>query len=186
MQEMWTDTSLLDGGRKGSELNGKCLDYVCSIWNICGDYMVDIWERKDLKMNREIKFNIYDKTTDTYYKSDEYDFNIDFGCKTIAITKKDLYSDASVLDYEKEIECALLEYTGSKDDNNIEIYEGDIIQEGDWDDLYLVVFEDCKFIAQKIGKHNGDIFTKRDKDLDGVWYPAVVGNKYENPDLLKE
>lgn len=85
------------------------------------------------------------------------------------------------------------QYTGRKESRNLvgdydkkKIYKGDIIKSDGWDDLYLVEFEDCKFVAKKIWKHNGDIFTRYDKDLDDVLFPIVVGNKFENYELLKK
>jgi hypothetical protein len=65
--------------------------------------------------------------------------------------------------------------------------EGDIIIEDGWGDIfYLIVFKDCKFIAKKIGYHNGDIWTRRDKDLGDIAEPIIIGNTYDNPELLEK
>jgi hypothetical protein len=83
-----------------------------------------------------------------------------------------------------------MQYTGLKERRNLigkyerkEIYEGDIIQEDGLDSLYVVKFEACKFIAECI-KFKGDIFTRHDKDLGDAIFPVVVGNIYENPELI--
>lgn len=83
------------------------------------------------------------------------------------------------------------QYTGRKESRNLigeydkkEIYEGDILQEDGWDDLYVVVFEDCKFIAESKHTPNGDLFKRYDKDLGDMLFPIVVGNIYENSDML--
>lgn len=83
------------------------------------------------------------------------------------------------------LEDTIGQYTGEHDDNGIEIYEGDIIQEGGWDGIYIVEFEEGKYIGRKIRKPNGDIFTNYNHDLDWFVYPIIIGNIYENPKLLK-
>lgn len=143
---------------------------------------------------REIKFNVYDKTTDTYYKNAEYDFNIDFGSKTIAITIREGYSEIVALDYEKEIECVLLQYTGLKDKNGKEIYEGDILcvsgysyeePEDDWTGEVamgtlgwgILGFNSCV---------NNDFYYLSEIGGSYTTIYETQGNKYRNADLLKE
>lgn len=148
---------------------------------------------------REIKFNIYDKTTDTYYKNAEYDFNIDFGSKTIAITIREGYSEIVALDYEKEIECVLLQYTGLKDKNCNEIYEGDIVEIGDF--TYSIKFEIGSFMLVRCSNEtdmyaefdncwNDDVYPlcqlhwESNADEDILYNCEIIGNIYKNPELL--
>lgn len=136
---------------------------------------------------RDIKFNIYDKTTDTYYRNSDYDINIDFGNKTIAITEKKGYSDVTILDYEKKIECVLLQYTGLKGKNEVEIYEGDIIEDGYTSPMsnkfiskkYIINYKNDGFMGELIGSSPwGDTWLHF---ING----EVIGNIYQNPELLE-
>lgn len=87
----------------------------------------------------------------------------------------------------------LMQYTGLKDKNGKEIYEGDILfgrEEGDgettaWKTVYYTVFFDIKEGTYKI----------RQKNIkeDSVWCDTlsdiideyeVIGNKFENPELM--
>lgn len=85
--------------------------------------------------------------------------------------------------YDKK-EIALMQYTGIKDENGKEIYEGDILQiDVDkawvmWNDKYgyfqLVPIGDYYFDSDVIGQALE--YTK----------PEVIGNIYENKELLNE
>jgi len=66
--------------------------------------------------------------------------------------------------------CILMQYTGLKDKNGVEIYEGDVIK--DCDDGY----------ASIVWMFNGWRRSDHD-DFDGV-EDEIIGNIYENPELL--
>lgn len=88
-------------------------------------------------------------------------------------------------------ELELMQYTGLKSKSGQEIYEGDIIQQGDknakcgWFAPRLVEFKDGAWMGGKIR-----IFVEQDwidyqgKVSNKEW--EVIGNIYENPQLLKE
>jgi uncharacterized phage protein (TIGR01671 family) len=86
----------------------------------------------------------------------------------------------------------LMQYTGLKDKNGKEIYEGDILSPGyTEDELFVVVFDDTKarFAEKRVSKkyptHAGFI-------MDGSFLRTnmlsqkveIIGNIYENPELL--
>lgn len=76
----------------------------------------------------------------------------------------------------------LMQYIGLKDKNNVEIYEGDIVQFQGLDDYGqgIVEWEDDSFYAKYL--HNPDI---GGYDLMyHIW--KVIGNIYQNPELIKE
>ena len=75
----------------------------------------------------------------------------------------------------------LLQYTGLKDKN--EIYEGDILFQSFGERYYKVIFENGSFRAE----FEGD-FEEYSFDLINIVAQGceVVGNIYENPELIKE
>lgn len=74
----------------------------------------------------------------------------------------------------------LMQYTGLKDKNKKEIYEGDIL-EYDGKGCDVVSFEDGSFIVKSKGKYNVAHLNLQQGSVS-----EVVGNIYENPELLKE
>ena len=110
---------------------------------------------------REIKFRIWDIKSKRWAKM----FNID------------------LLDIPKFDIAEINQYTGLKDKNNKEIYEGDILSDGNDEKPYKVIFKNGSFRAEFEGDFEEYSFDLSDVVLQGC---EVVGNIYENPELIKE
>jgi len=80
-------------------------------------------------------------------------------------------------------ETPIMQYTGLKDKNNKEIYEGDILFESFGEKYYKVVFENGSFKAEFKGDFEEYSFDLIDVVEQGC---EVVGNIYENAELLGE
>lgn len=85
--------------------------------------------------------------------------------------------------HEKFNDIELMQYTGLKDKNNKEIYEGDILFESFGERYYKVVFENGSFRAEFKGDFEWHHFDLIDVVIQGC---EVVGNIYENPELMEE
>lgn len=76
----------------------------------------------------------------------------------------------------------LMQYTGLKDKNGVEIYEGDIVN--------IVLEENINIVEKAVIEYHGAGFygvTNSDMwELDGYQYIEILGNIYDNPELLEE
>lgn len=130
-------------------------------------------------MNREIKFRIWDERCMVYAKKD--------GKYTIpgANIFIDLEGQIFEMYYDEYYPLKLMQYTGLKDKNGTEIYEGDIIkyswesEQSEGHDLITIVEWD--------DENSGfDPLTKGREwrtDLFGI---EILGNIYENPEFLED
>ena len=104
----------------------------------------------------------------------------------IDILHKEIFfsnEDVDCYEYTDFKDVELMQYTGLKDKNNKEIYEGDILSDGNVKDLYKVIFENGSFRAEFEGDFEEYSFDLIDVVAQGC---KVVGNIYENPELLGE
>jgi uncharacterized phage protein (TIGR01671 family) len=90
--------------------------------------------------------------------------------------------------YPNNKNIVLLQYTGLKDKNGKEIYEGDILNSLYRSDgckgIYEVQWSDIRasFFAKRHGEHQQMLVSIFPSDLQRC---EIIGNIYENPDLLK-
>jgi len=130
---------------------------------------------KHNKMVREIKFRVWDKKKNRF---------LDTG---VSFTRNGGFEVTSGLISPREEDLDINQFTGLKDKNKVEIYEGDIL---DWNDE--LTFE-IKWSDEQAGFYY-NILTQKNENIcafDIRFYRAedcakIIGNIYENPKLLKE
>jgi len=139
---------------------------------------------------REIKFRAWSEDTKEMFMVDEIMFSrVEETNKQFFVIKQLHKSwDGVTNDYNQKYEKVgtdffLMQYTGLKDKNDKEVYEGDILEverfEND-DNPMEVVFEDASFYVKNKKRRVGI----------GRWYAGerieVIGNIYENPTLANK
>ncbi len=121
---------------------------------------------------REIKFRAWDKDYKKMISVDE----IDLFLKQIRYWKE---KDEEPITLNKG-DYELMQFTGLKDKNGKEIYEGDIIRlNNDNEIIGEITFEKgCFVYLEKIGDSEA-LNHFKEKQFE------IIGNKFENPELLK-
>ena len=127
---------------------------------------------------REIKFRAWDKRYGLV-KIHHLDFSEKSG--NIRTIHGSFDNGQSSLSTDDKKETILMQYTGLKDKNNIEIYEGDIVKNV-FDELKVVYFIDGVFVMTDFEKQNT---WRCDSDLVAINHCEVVGDIYQNKELLK-
>lgn len=87
-------------------------------------------------------------------------------------------------------EVELMQYTGLKDKNGKEIYKGDIV-ECKCGNTGKTILRQVEYIGVSFCTKNGSFYNQKTKQREYCYIPLkpyvkVVGNIYENPELLKE
>lgn len=125
-------------------------------------------------MSREIKFRAWDVEEKEYYYDAEYTY--DFLCSSRGCYAA---SFGELLEHPERYEVE--QYTGIKDKNGKEIYEGDILKIPVYDRVYQVVYRkwDCSFVCEN----------DEDEDIVHIFdsFPQdyeIIGNIHENLELL--
>lgn len=101
-------------------------------------------------------------------------------------TLKDLMNPGRV---EFTDDCPILQYTGLKDRNGKEIYEGDIVKGVYFSGPTVVEFKVRR--SREVGHGDWTGYVNAGYQLDGFMtddpenHVQVIGNIYENPELLK-
>nr|DAF89160.1 MAG TPA: YopX protein [Podoviridae sp. ctP1X6] len=128
---------------------------------------------------REIKFRAWHKEKKEIVDVEE----IDFMNKVINYIDNDYENNRQEIRgaYFEDIE--LMQYTGLKDKNNKEIYEGDVLSNGNDEKPYKVIFENGSFRAEFEGDFEEYSFYLIDIVAQ---HCEIVGNIYQNPELLGE
>lgn len=116
---------------------------------------------------REIKFRAWIK--DYALMADVNFLNIDYKEIVVMIDENDYEFNCG--------EYELMQYTGLKDENGREIYEGDIVRHASDEGIYKVTFEDGGFYVKSLIEY--DFQTINEYPLE------VIGNVWENPELLE-
>jgi hypothetical protein len=129
---------------------------------------------KKISMTRKIAFRAWDKENK---KILYYPFWSTLHNKAVLVFEETHeYVDDS--DYQDDID--LMQYTGLKDKNGKEIYEGDIL---DWGGLkpLTIIFKDNGFKAQGFGSDDVIIMNQE----GAMAFAKIIGNVFENSNLLK-
>lgn len=126
---------------------------------------------------REIKFRAWDTNNKEMLDVQELDYQDSYNGQPMVRTA--MYND-----YFDTEDMILMQYTGLKDKNGKEIYEGDIIQ---YEDIRRGIVEYSEKYAQFILKETGSIADECEALGEfNIKVFEILGNIYDNLEILEE
>jgi uncharacterized phage protein (TIGR01671 family) len=117
---------------------------------------------------REIKFRAWNKKLETMADSDNF--------------KGALGSMLMATNYQGAEQFIFMQFTGLHDKNGKEIYEGDIIRDAFGNKTGIVSYNRYSASYEIYDYEGIHLFT----DNNSIQFFEVIGNRFENPELLKE
>lgn len=134
-------------------------------------------------MKREIKFRAYSSHNRKMYPVSNIEWDAD-GC--MWVTADDGKNGIELIDDEAH----LMQFTGLKDKNGREIYEGDVVKYTAWHDGKPAgAIQGGVVYDGDLGMASFNIRLDHDGEIDRAVLPAigveVIGNVHENPELLE-
>ena len=124
-------------------------------------------------MQREIKFRAFGKVANTMNEVS----NIDFDGKQVFVQEENL---DVWLDFDDVI---LMQFTGFYDKNDKKIYEGDLLK------ITVEIFEEKIYIEKVVFKSGAFVLEDKECKFEYLYdtqYFEIIGNIYENSDLISE
>lgn len=125
---------------------------------------------------REIKFRAWDKAEKEMFMPDTENNNENFFAGFVNGVLR-----CSESQYDEDDDFILMQYTGLKDRNGREIFEGDLVNNED-NETAVIIYETGSFLLQYPDSplDFDSLFDFQDDRLE------IIGNIYQNPELLEE
>ena len=121
-------------------------------------------------MKREIKFRVFS----TVFSEDKMYYDVEMQIKEDGVWW--MFGERTRIFQVSSEQCSLMQFTGLKDKNGKEIWEGDIIDHANG--LGVVIFKDGRFYYEPTPKLASQYI------VGALYWDTVIGNIYENPELL--
>ena len=130
-------------------------------------------------MNREIKFRFWGKFGELNEEDDECEMEMLYGDRFCFFESEPINDLFDCRNFQ------VMQYTCLKDKNGKEIYEGDILTNS-YGKIDVVIFYENGFFGKSKSNMGKNYYWYNPLSSDYIKNKEVIGNIYENPELLKK